>query len=325
MLLLTLAPFALAGAVAWFVCASMPRATWAGPLPPLTEAERALSAELREIVVALCESGERNSAQTAALDRAVEVVTERLGSAGRPVRRESYDVGAARAHNLVLELPGSSPEIVLVGAHYDTAHGSPGANDNGSGVAVLCALARRFAGQPHVRTLRFVAFANEEPPWFHTEDMGSRVHAAGVRQRGERVVAMLALETLGCYSDEDGSQAYPIGLLELAYPSRGDFVAFVGDLGSRSLVRRCVDAFREHARFPSEGAALPASIAGVAWSDHSSFWPIGVPAVMVTDTAFLRDPHYHRATDTPDRLDYDRLARVTLGLEAVLERLANGN
>ncbi|MBI5361819.1 MAG: M28 family peptidase, partial [Planctomycetes bacterium] len=257
----------------------------------------------------------------AALERALALVKTSLEATGRPVRVESFPSGATEAHNLVLDLPGRTSEWVVIGAHYDTARGAPGANDDGSGVAALCALARRFARRTTERSLRFVAFANEEPPRFRTDRMGSRVHARRAMERGETIVAMLALETLGCYSDVEGSQRYPNGLLALLYPSRGDFVTFVGDLGSRALVRDCVRAFREHASFPSEGGALPAWIPGVDWSDHASFAAHGVPAAMVTDTAVFRDPHYHRATDTPEKLDYDRLARVVAGIEHVVARL----
>ena len=315
---LTLAPITLASGAAWIVCASMPGASWSGAPSPASEGQRALSEELRATVEALCQHGERNLEHPAALEHAVELLKPRLAASGREVSVEAFDCGGATATNLFVDLPGRSSELVVVGAHYDTARGSPGANDNASGVAALCALARRFADRSMPRALRFVAFANEEPPRFRTELMGSRVHAARAKERGERVVAMLALETLGCYSDAAGSQRYPIGLLSLAYPTRGDFVAFVGDLGSRSLVRDCVRAFREHARIPSEGAALPAWIPGVDWSDHASFWPHGVPALMVTDTAVFRDPHYHRASDTPEKLDYGRLALVVEALERVI-------
>ncbi|MBK7875257.1 MAG: M20/M25/M40 family metallo-hydrolase [Planctomycetes bacterium] len=305
----------------------MPGRSWSSALPPLTEDERALAAELRSTVDRLCERGPRNLDHPEALARAADLVQELLeGPTQLPVWRESY---AARpfgidSHNLVLDLPGTRAprEIVVIGAHYDSAGDAPGANDDASGVAALCALARRFAERGSERTLRFVAFANEEPPYFETEAMGSRVHARRASERGDRIVAMLALETLGCYSDAEGSQRYPIQLLALAYPSRGDFVAFVGNLGSRALVRECVGAFRAAASFPSEGAALPEPIPGVGWSDHASFWPYDVPAVMVTDTAVFRDPHYHERSDTPEKLDYERFARVVLGLEPVLTGLA---
>ena len=171
------------------------------------------------------------------------------------------------------------------------------------------------------RTVRFVLFANEEPPFFQTADMGSLVYAKRCRQRGENIVAMLSVETIGYYSERPGSQQYPppMGLL---YPSTGDFIGFVGNVKSRHLVRELVGSFRRHAQFPSEGAALPGSMTGVSWSDQWAFWQEGYPAVMVTDTAPFRYPYYHHPADTPDRLDYERMARVVDGLRAVLVDLA---
>ena len=152
--------------------------------------------------------------------------------------------------------------------------------------------------------------------------MGSRVYARRSHERGERIVAMLSLETIGYYSEAKGSQKYPFpfGLL---YPSRGNFIAFVGNTRSADLVRACIHRFRQEAQFPSEGAALPGAIEGVGWSDHWAFWQEDYPALMVTDTAPFRYPHYHSIEDTPDKLDYERLARVTEGLEKVIRSLVN--
>jgi Zn-dependent M28 family amino/carboxypeptidase len=208
---------------------------------------------------------------------------------------------------------------VVVGAHYDTVPGSPGADDNASAVAALIELAGMLRGEP--LPIRFVAFANEEVPYFLGTEMGSFVSARRSRERGEKLRAMLSLEMLGYYRDAPGSQSYPPPL-GLFYPDRADFVAFVGDLGARRLVRRSIALFRKHGKMPSEGVAAPSFVPGVTWSDHWSFRSHGYPAVMVTDTAFNRYPHYHLPSDTPEKLDYERLARVTLGLAEVLRELA---
>ena len=205
---------------------------------------------------------------------------------------------------------GASPEIVLVGAHYDSVFGAPGANDNGSGVAALLALARRFAGKQTHHTLRFVAFVNEEPPYFQTSQMGSFVYAGRCKARGDRIAAMISLETIGYFSDAPRSQTYPVAVLGAFYPKVGNFIGIVGDVRSRWLVRRAIAEFRKDGKIPTEGAALPAFIAGVGWSDQWSFWQHGYPGIMITDTAPFRYPHYHEATDTPDKLDYDRFALV---------------
>jgi Zn-dependent M28 family amino/carboxypeptidase len=191
-----------------------------------------------------------------------------------------------------------------------------------TGVAATLALARRFAAAKPARTLRFVAFVNEEPPCFQTDTMGSAVYAKACREAGDDVRAMVSLETLGCYFDAPGWQQYPAPGLSLAYPSRGNYVAFVGNSASKALVREAVGTFRAHCAFPSEGTALPEWVPGVGWSDHWAFWREGFPALMVTDTAPFRYAEYHTARDTPDRIDYERLARVVSGLVHVVGRLA---
>lgn len=223
-----------------------------------------------------------------------------------------------------MELPGPSlkGERIVIGAHYDTAIGTPGANDNATGVAALLELSRLSAHNQFERTLEFVFFTNEEPPSFQTGEMGSLVYARTLRKDNARVVAMISLETIGSYSDARNSQHYPAGFAAL-YPDTGNFIAFVGDTSSRKLVRCVVESFRRSAKFPSEGIAAPANLPGIGWSDHWSFWQQGYPALMVTDTAPFRYPYYHRALDTPNKLDFERMARVTAGLRLVLSELAS--
>ena len=182
-------------------------------------------------------------------------------------------------------------------------------------------LARAFALKKPGRTLRFVEFVNEEPPFFQTPDMGSVVYAKRSRKAGEKIVAMLSLETMGYYSDEPGTQKYPFPL-NLVYPSSGNFIGFIGNIESGDLVRDAIASFRRNVQFPSEGAALPAQIPGVGWSDQWSFWQEGYPGIMVTDTAPYRYPYYHTAQDTADKINFDRLARVVAGLEKVISDLA---
>ena len=299
----------------------MPGESYAGAPPPLSPRERALEAALRRDVEELAVGiGIRNTFAHGALERSADWLEARFRAAGYPVTRQTFEVSGKAYHNLEAETPGGT-EIVVVGAHYDSVIGCPGANDNGSGTAALLALAEALAAAKPSRTLRFVAFSNEEPPHFRTEAMGSLVYATRCRERGEHVVAMLSLETIGYYSDEPGSQHYPFPLSPF-YPSQGDFVAFVANLRSRRLVREVVRSFRKRVSFPSEGAALPGWIPGVGWSDQWSFWRQGYPGVMVTDTAPFRYPHYHTPDDTPDKIDYERFARVTAGLELVVRDLA---
>jgi Zn-dependent M28 family amino/carboxypeptidase len=190
-------------------------------------------------------------------------------------------------------------------------------------VAAVLELARLLRASKPARTIRLVAFVNEEPPFFFWGEMGSRVYARAARRRGDDIRVMLSLEMLGCYSDEPESQGYP-PLLKYFYPERGDYIAFVSNLRSRHALRNAFDAFRAASRFPAEKLAAPALVPGVGWSDQLSFWREGYPAAMVTDTAFHRYRHYHQPTDTPEKLDYARMAQVVEGLARTLERLAAG-
>jgi Zn-dependent M28 family amino/carboxypeptidase len=242
------------------------------------------------------------------------------------VARQEFETAGVKVRNLEVTCAGpgeGKTRLIVVGAHYDSAQGAVGANDNGSGVAALIELARAFRQvQPGEGfEIRFAFYVNEELPWFGTEKMGSNLHAAGLAREGRQVVAMLSLETIGWYSSSPGSQHYPFPF-NLIYPSTADFIGFVANPRSRSLVRRIVGVFRRHAAFPSEGAVGLESIRGIGWSDQWSYWQRGWPAVMVTDTALYRYPHYHTLHDTPDKLDYDGLARVVKGLEGVVRELA---
>ncbi len=309
-----------------FFMMCMPGESYQGEAPVLDEKERALVGSLREDVTALAKTiGERNHPHPDALVRAREYVSGAFTQAGYQVHALDYVVlGSGLATNLEVELKGTRlpNEIVLVGAHYDSVEGSMGADDNASGVAGLLALARAFAGKPRARTLRFVAFADEEPPYFWNDAMGSLVYARACKKNGDDIVAMLSLETIGYYRVGPKTQHYPFPM-GLFYPDHGDFIAFVGNLGSRGLTRDVVRIFREATRFPSEGVAAPNLIPGIGWSDQWSFWEVGYPGVMVTDTAPFRNPNYHTQGDTPETLDYDRFALVVSGVQKVVERLAD--
>ena len=287
----------------------------------LSAEETELRAELIDDLRVLGgEIGERNMACYQQLIGAAAFIEDSFSRAGLQPRRESYEMHGRACHNIETEIRGARQEILLIGAHYDSVLGSPGANDNGSGVAAMLALARRFAARKTTKTLRFVAFVNEEPPYFLTNQMGSFVYAKRCKNRGDQISAMISLETIGYFSDAPHSQTYPALGLGAFYPTVGNFIGFVGNVPSRALLRRVIALFRKHAKVPSEGAALPSFIPGVAWSDQWSFWQHGYRGIMITDTAPFRYPHYHRATDTPDKLDYDRFALVVSGIEKMIER-----
>ena len=308
----------------WFVT-GMPGTAWTGPLPPLTDRDQLLHDNLKRHVAALAGSiGERNVWHPEALAAAAGYIQESLEAAGYSVNVQPFTSHGQIVNNIEAVLPGhgAADEIIVVGAHYDSVADCPGANDNASGVATLLELARLLAGTTLPRTVRFVAFANEEAPFFYGDEMGSKLYAARAQAQGEHVEAMLSLETMGYFTDQPGSQKYPFPFSYL-YPDTGDFIGFVGNLSSRSLVRNVVGTFRASTAFPSEGVAAPSGMEGVHWSDHWSFWQAGYPAIMVTDTAPFRYPHYHEATDTPQQLDYTGLARVTGGLAEVVGVLAS--
>jgi hypothetical protein len=313
----------IALAAVWALARMLYGVSFRGPLPPLTLPQTVLISELRRDVAALAALGPRSTVLPEALHGGATRVARELGAAGYAVTRQTFETEGVVCENVEAELRGGSKpdEIVVIGAHYDSVDESPGADDNASGVAAMLALARRFAREHPARTIRFVAFVNEEPPNFQTNAMGSWQYARRSRQRGEKIVAMLSLEAVGYYSDERGSQQYPPPL-NLLYPNRGDFLGFVSNVGSRGLLRRALRTFRRNARFPSQGAVLPPVIPQAGWSDQWSFWQFGYPALMVTDTAVFRNPHYHVATDRPETLDYDRFARAVDGLLGVARELA---
>ncbi|MBA2303601.1 MAG: M20/M25/M40 family metallo-hydrolase [Acidobacteria bacterium] len=281
--------------------------------------------ELREHVTALAaDIGERNVWRYRELRRSVDYLEAVFLGAGYSPARQTYDVSRLPVSNIEVTLRGAAKpdEIILLGAHYDTVGGSPGANDNGTGVAALLELARRFSGRAQPRTIRFVAFVNEEPPFFQTPQMGSVVYATAAKERGDRIVGMLSLETMGYFSDESGSQQYPVEEMAALFPAVGNFIGFVSNQESRELLVDAARAFRERATLPVQAAAMPAGLPGAGWSDHWSFWQAGYPALMVTDTAPWRYPWYHTADDTPDKIDFAKLVEVVDGLEHVVGSLA---
>jgi Zn-dependent M28 family amino/carboxypeptidase len=301
----------------------MPGKSYRGPMPPLTVQETDLRDALRRNVEKLAgEIGERNIPRYRALAAAADFLESSLRDSSYEACRHGYEVAGMSCYNIEVEIGGSdrADEIVIIGAHYDSVQGSPGANDNATGAAAVLVLAGLFDGKKPSRTLRFVEFVNEEPPYFKSPAMGSLVYANDCKIRGEKIVAMLSLETIGYYTDERGSQHYPFPF-SLFYPSIGNFIGFVGDTSSADLVRKVVASFRRHAKYPSEGGALPSAIPGISDSDQWSFWQRGYQAVMVTDTAPFRYPYYHTRADTPDKVQYDHLAKVVWGLQGVIADL----
>ena len=303
-----------------------PRLPFRGPLPPLTAREQDLGRRLRGHVEAVA-SKPHSVRYYANLEKSALYIERTLASFGFDPRSQRYDVEGKSVRNIEVVLEpdggGAAKGTYVFGAHYDSPDDTPGANDNGTGVAALLELARLLAEQPpaaRTHRLRLVFFVNEEQPYSWTEAMGSWRYARSLSEAGEMVVGMAALETIGYFSDKRGSQSFP-SPFGLIYPDTGNFIAFVGLPGSRRFLGRALRCFRRSAAFPAIGGVAPAFIDGVALSDHWSFHQFGYPAFMITDTAPYRNPYYHRLNDTPANVDYESLARVTAGLDAVIRFL----
>ena len=310
----------LVGLTVIYMCRCFGRSSRVLPAQPISVGR------LREHIEKLCgELGEHNWLYPDKLHRAADYIDGVWRDQGYSVVRYPYTVEGIECTNLEITRAGATRanEIVLIGAHYDSVDGSPGANDNGSGVAALLELSRVLARLNPACSVRFVAFVNEEPPHFETDQQGSRVYAKICRQRGDDIRVMIALETIGYFSDEPGSQRYPRPF-SFFYPDRGNFIGFVSNIQSRRLMHQAVRAFRGHSDVPVECCATFERIEGVNWSDHASFWHEAYPAFMVTDTAPFRYPYYHSAGDTPDKVNYAMLSRVTDGLCGMVVSMAGG-
>ena len=286
-----------------------------------------LAARLRAHVMALAGViGERSAYQPLAQLQAMEYLASKLREAGyspevlefSPERKEDFERKRPYANvEAVLEPPRAASGVWIVGAHYDSAAGTLGADDNASAVAVLLEAARLLKGKEPRRGVRFVAFDTEEPPAFGTRDMGSARYERSLSERGVRVHAMVSLEMLGYFNTKPGSQLQP-PFLGLLYPDTGDFVYAGSDLASVGLLRSFLKAWRRASGMPIEGVSLPAPFCILAMSDQLNFWFAGRRALMLSDGAFFRNPDYHQMTDSPEKLDYERMAMVTEALAAVL-------
>jgi len=251
----------------------------------------------------------------------VAFVADALRTAGAAVSEQTYDVEGRTYRNVVARFGPDTPELVVMGAHYDTAGEQPGADDNASGVAGLIELARLLAANPPPLRIELVAYTLEEPPSFRTGRMGSAVHARALAERGAKVRLMISVEMIGMFSDEKGSQGYP-PVIGLFYPSTANFIAVVGKWGQGSAVRAVASALRAASPLPVEKLSAPTFVTGIDFSDHLSYWAHGYDAVIVTDTSFFRNARYHTPDDKPETLDYARMAEVVKGLHCAVQDVA---
>ena len=310
-------------ALALFYCCSMP-----GQSPPA--ASTALTPDEREISEHLkvqCEEiahriGQRSTIKMQGLDRAREYITQRLARSSMRPKDMVFSSRGEQAINMEVEIEGTTAkdEIVVVGAHYDTASYTPGAGDNASGVSMLLEVARLIGMRSHDRTVQIVFFDRGSSRFAGSDDSGSYHWAAEAKKQNKKVMAMISIDSIGMYLDEPGSQNGPFPVT-LMYPGQGNFVMFASDFGSRQLVQACVQNFRVQGGFPCEGITLPGFMPWLAHSDHFPFRQNDWPSLIVTDTGPLRNTEQDQMTDTWDRLNYDRMALVTTRLVKVIERL----
>lgn len=270
-------------------------------------------ARLEAHVRALVACGPREMIHPEALDAAAAYIEGQFQAAGGRLSRQAYEVRGRKVANLIARF-GPEPRLGgaglrVLGAHYDTCQGLPGADDNTSGVAVLLEVARYLGAHPPVDPVELVAWTLEEPPHFRSAEMGSRVHARTLKASGLPVRLVLSLEMLGTFEDAPGSQHYPLLGLDWIYPDRGNFLALVGGWGDGWKVRWA--KARLQGDLPIWSINAPSGIVGIDFSDHASYWKEGLPALMLTDTAFFRNPRYHTDQDLPERLDYHRMAQAT--------------
>ena len=264
----------------------------------------------------------RNVGNPENLNRTAAYIADQLRETGAAVSEQAYRVEGNSYRNVIAHFGPDTGERIVVGAHYDAAGPLPGADDNASGVAGLLELARLFGSQPPQMRVELVAFSTEEPPYFRSTGMGSSVHAIALRTDNVKVRAMLSLEMIGYFSDAQGSQHFPVGLLRALYPSTGNFIAVVGRVSDGLLVRQVKSAMSNAAPLAVHSINAPSFIPGVDFSDQLNYWEAGYGAVMITDTAFYRNRNYHTAQDTAEKLDYKRLAMVVEGVYAAVTEIA---
>ncbi|HEY0017142.1 MAG TPA: M28 family peptidase [Longimicrobium sp.] len=313
------------GAALLFICA--PLAYLVQPWPgddPLKAQPPAVSPERLEAHVRMLADDfvPRDFANPANLDRTAAYIRQELAQAGGTVAEQPFEAGRSTYRNVIAAFGPETRERIVIGAHYDAAGPYPAADDNASGVAGLLELARLLGADPPAIRVELVAYPLEEPPFYRTPLMGSAVHAASLKRQGVRVRVMMSLEMIGYFTDAPNSQQLPLAALRPFYPSRGNFIAVVGKMGQALMVRRIKRAMKGASPLGVHSINAPRWVPGVDFSDHMNYWDAGYPAVMITDTAFYRNPHYHTARDTADTLDYDRMAQVVQGVHAAILALA---
>lgn len=306
----------VAGILALFALVCQPSVTAVPSTPPPVDPAK-LEAHVRKLSA---DFYPRSFEHRANLERTAAYIAEQFKEAGAQVSIQDVVVEAEHYKNLVAHFGPASGRLLVIGAHYDSHGATPGADDNASGIAGLLELAHLMGKAGPARPVELVAYTLEEPPHFRTRHMGSVWHASALKAAGRDVELMLSLEMIGYFSDHPGSQAYPVGAMKFGYPDRGNFIALVGQFGDFGLSRSVKGVMSGASELPVYSLNAPSLVQGVDFSDHRSYWAQGYPALMVTDTAFMRNRNYHRAGDTHEKLDYRRMAMVVQAVYAVAKR-----
>ena len=275
-------------------------------------------------VVALCSTPKpRNYINLKSLNLAADYISNEFKAIGLAVEEQVFEVESIAYKNIIASYGPKDAERIIIGAHYDVCENQPGADDNASGVAGLLEIARQFQiHKPNTKyRYDFVAYTLEEPPFFRTDYMGSHIHAKSLYDNNVKVKSMISLEMIGYFSEDKTSQQYPIGVLKLFYPSKGNYIAVVGKMGEGKLAREFKRGIRKSSDIQVKSINAPAKLQCIDFSDHLNYWRYNYKAVMITDTSFFRNVNYHQPTDTPDTLNYIKMAEVIKGVTHTLFNL----
>ena len=264
----------------------------------------------------------RNYRNPESLNKTAHYIKNAFEEYGYSTRKQSYKVEGNEYKNIIVTAGPKDAPTLVVGAHYDVCGDQPGADDNASGIAGLLEIARLIQEyKPELKyRIEMVAYTLEEPPFFRSKLMGSYIHAKSLYDSNRQVIGMIGLEMIGYFTDEENSQDYPTSLMKLFYPSKGNFIALVGRFADGALINM-IRGHMEKSAVKVSTLKAPSFIAGIDFSDHLNYWDFGYSAVMVTDTAFYRNPNYHQANDTVEKLDFDKMKEVVKGLYLAIENL----
>ncbi len=264
----------------------------------------------------------RSHAHTENLNKIAAYISGEFKSSNAIIHQQNFVVNDKEYKNVIAEYGPASAQVIIIGAHYDAEGNNPGADDNASGIAGLLELGQLLSKTRVGSRVMLVAYSLEEPPYFGTDSMGSAIHAKTLREKGVSVKLMICLEMIGYFTEEKGTQGFPMPLMRVFYPSVGNFVAVVDQVFSNHA-QQLKKTMSNVISLPVYSINAPTTIPGVDFSDHRNYWKYGYPAIMVTDTAFYRNTAYHSPNDKADRLDYGKMSQVVEGIYSYVKQIAS--